>query len=149
MQVNQDKKMNLVYVAANDYYQAIIDYYGGIFNVLLPSITVGMVPVLKIDGEIVATGSIIGLGLGGQSLQIGFMAPSDTDWAFTNKPLTAGSRYAIPITTQKTSLAELERLSEEAKSNIDPNLADDDLISDDMIDTGLYLTGMLYFGSVD
>ena len=143
------KKMNLVYVAANDGYQAIIDYYGGIFKVPFPSLMVGMVPVLKIDGKTIVTGSIIGLGLSGQSLHIGFMAPGATDWSFTTKPLTSGSRYAIPITTQKTSLAELKRLSDKASSNIDPNLADDDLISDDMIDTGLYLTGMLYFGSVD
>ena len=108
-----DKRLSLVYVPATDRDQQILDYYGGIYNVLFPSLLVHMKPVLQIDGETVATGNSVGLGVTGQYLHIGFLKPGDTEYEFTSKRLTAGNRYNICTTTQKTSLARLNELSNE------------------------------------
>jgi len=145
------KRVSLVYVPDTDYDQRVINYYGGtIYNVPFPNLLVNMRPVLQIDGETVITGTNIGLGLGGQSVQIGFLRPPYSTWEFTNKPLLAGNRYNISITTQRTSLDELKRLSEEAQIVADASgLSDTDQITKDMIDESLRLSGMLYFGASD
>ena len=143
------KRVSVVYVSATAGDQAIIDYYGGIYNVPLPSLLVQMCPVLQIDGKTVATGTSIGLGLSNQSVQIGFLRPGTAgEWEFTNKPLTAGSRYNVFITTQKTALHELKRLSGEM-INETIGLSEDDMATQDVIDNSLYASNMLYFGMVD
>jgi hypothetical protein len=89
-------RMSVIYVPATTGDQAILDYFGGIYNVPFPSLTVQMKPVLQIDGETVVTGTSTGLGLSNQSVQIGFLRPGTTgEWEFTNKPLTAGNRYNV------------------------------------------------------
>ena len=153
------KRVSVVYVPATDYDQFVLDYYGGIYNVPFPSLLVQMKPVLQIDGETVATGTIIGLGLSNQSVRVGFLRPGIYDplnpvWEETNKPLLSGNRYNISITTQKTSLYELKRLSEELENEMtellegDPAL-ENTLASDNAIDNSLYVSGMLYFSTVD
>jgi hypothetical protein len=142
-------RMSVIYVPATTGDQAILDYFGGIYNVPFPSLTVQMKPVLQIDGETVVTGTSTGLGLSNQSVQIGFLRPGTTgEWEFTNKPLTAGNRYNVYTTTQKTSLAELKRLGEELKSEV-IGIPGDTPMTDDMIDNSLYLSGMFYFSMVD
>jgi len=150
------KRVSIVYVPATAGDQAIIDWYGSIYDVPLPSLTVQMRPELQIDGETVASGASIGLGLYGRYAKIGFLRPgtydpllpiTDADWEFTNKPLLAGNRYNVSITTQRTSLDEASRLGEKAQEVI-IGLLGDTPMTDDMIDESLRLSGMLYFGSV-
>ena len=142
-------RMSVIYVPATTDDQAILDYFGGIYNVPFPYLTVQMKPVLQIDGETVVTGTSTGLGLSNQSVQIGFLRPGTAgEWEFTNKPLTAGNRYNVYTTTQKTSLAELKRLGEELESEV-IGIPGDTPMTDDMIDNGLYLSGMFYFSMVD
>ena len=150
------KRVSIVYIPADAGSQSILDLYGGIYNVPFPSMLVQMKPALQIDGETVATGTSIGLGLDGQSVQIGFLRPgtydpsipvTDADWEFTNKGLRAGNRHSVSITTQRTSLDELARLSEKFKNDV-IGLPDDMPMTDEMIDKELRLAGMLYFGVV-
>jgi len=145
------KRVSVVYVPATVADQSILDLYGGIYNVPFPSLLVKMKPVLQVDGETVAAGTSTGLGLSDQYVQIGFLRPCTTgEWEFTNKPLTAGNRYNVYITTQRTSLDELGRLSKEALIVAEESgLSGTDQITNDMLDENLRMVGMFYFGSVD
>ena len=147
------KRVSLVYVPATATDQYIINDYGTIYNVPFPNLLVKMRPELQIDGEMVVTGTHIGLGLGGQSVQTGFLRPGTYDplnpvWEFTNKPLLSGNRYNISITTQRTSLVEMNKLAEALEDSAIGMLPNAQM-TDDMIDETLRISGMYYFGLVD
>ncbi|MCK5061892.1 transglutaminase domain-containing protein [Candidatus Parcubacteria bacterium] len=144
------KGFSLVYTAANEYSQAVIDYYG-IYNIPLRYYNVQMRPTLRIDDKIVAEGASIGLGLRGQYLKVGFLRPGASgEWEYTNKSLLAGSVYGMPTTTQKTSLNEVLRLAEALNEKVlASGLSDDDETTNDMKAEALHMKGSLYFALVD
>jgi len=142
-----NRSVSLHYDPATPGDRAIIEYYGGIFNVPLPSLTVQMVPVVSVDGVIVATGSATGLGLSNQAVKVGFLRAGWITWEWSNKPLGSGNHYDICVSTH-TSLESVrvyaEKLGAEAIGQ-----SPEDVMTDNQINKSLHFGGLFYFGMVD
>lgn len=142
-----DRSVSLHYEPATPADQFTIDSYGGIFNITLPSLMVQMVPVVSVDGMIVATGSPTGLGLSNQSVQVGFFRVGGTKWEWSNKPLTAGNNYDICVSTYtslETVRAYAEKLGAEAIGH-----SPEEVMTDNQTNKTLHFGGLFYFGMVD
>lgn len=144
------KQMSMFYIPAGENDEALIEEYGGIFEV--PAYQVYMKPVVAVDGEVVMTGSSIGLGKA-TYLTTSFRHPGmDNGWESTVKVVQAGARYDLAVITQLTNMTEIEKLSENLEQDLlDAGFEEDDVIRapDDLIDRGLRLTGMTYFNIID
>ena len=146
-----DKRISIFHDPVNPgYFQEIINRFGGLFDVPVPSDYLKVVPVLQIGDEKIIGTEIIGMGLT-QTIQIGFLRPGG-QWENSTKKITAGSRYGISIATQRTSFEEAMRLSNLfEKKLMDAGYTDSSTepLPDDMMDEMLRLTGMMYFTLLD
>ncbi|MDL1967542.1 MAG: transglutaminase family protein [Deltaproteobacteria bacterium] len=140
------KRISLIYVPATDADQILLDSYGSIFDIPIPS-DMQVKPVLQIEGETVAEGEYTGLGKNDQEISMGFLRPGE-DWETTTKNLIAGTRYNIVIAIQKIEIENLRDLITAFQKETE-GMAEDEIMPDDMIDRSLYLCGLLYVGLTD
>lgn len=132
-----EKSVVLSYVPSTDYDEHIINIYGGIFSV--PAFIIRMKPILKIDGEAVAEGSSITLGMQ-QTLNSSFLGPEEEVWDTNNRILTVGATYSLNLDIQRTSL-DLINKRRDLLADFEPN--------QEAAEELLHLTGMAYFTEVN
>jgi hypothetical protein len=140
-----EESISVGYVPATQHDENLIAYYGGIFNV--PAFLVRMKPVLKIDGEIVAEGSSIGLG-SYQTLYSSFSRPESGTWSTNNRSLTVGATYAISLDIQRVPLSLIEKRADSFEAVVN-NYPSEEPATQEMIEETLHLTGLAYFAEVD
>jgi hypothetical protein len=141
-----EKSISISYVPASSYDENLIAYYGGIFNVV-PAYLVYMKPLLKIDGEIVAEGSSVGLG-SSQVLYSSFLGPEEENWSTNSRGLTVGATYSLNLDNQRVSLYLIEKRRDSLEAIVD-NYPSEEPVTQAMIEEALHLTGLAYFAEVD
>jgi hypothetical protein len=135
------RRVTLSYVAATPEDQAVIDSYGGLWST--PAYLIDVKPVLKVDGQVVATGSSLGMGYQ-HDLTLEFRLPGGSTDRVDNR-LSAGGLFAIVLNTQKVP----ERLLAERQGKLQQALdAGADKASDELLGETLFLTGLTYFYEV-
>ncbi|MCL4479383.1 MAG: transglutaminase [Deltaproteobacteria bacterium] len=151
------KRLTLSYVPATSADEAVIESYmptGSSITISslptsLPAYLIKMVPQLMVDGQVVATGSSIGLG-GSETLTMTFTdANQYADTATTN--LTAGEYYGIGIDAGGVSSQTVLNLKN-ALSTIQTRLQSQDftgMTKDDIFGSLLYTTAVSYYAEYD
>jgi hypothetical protein len=132
------KRITLSYIPATPNDEQVMSDAEGILN--FPLYLVQVIPELKIEGQTVATGGIIGMGQE-QTFQISFSRPGgNTDRV--NNSVQAGEYYAVGLNVSKVNFQYLYD-----RVNIwQPDTAED---RDDRLGELLYLTSMFYFARSD
>ena len=138
------KRVTLSYVPATQDDAAIIEEYGGITNV--PAYLVEMKPVLRIEGEAVATGSPVTLGET-QQFVMDFIAPGGERDRVVND-VTVGAYYGVALDLGKVPSRLIENHHAELKTwskllNVS-NYTDDRVLGE-----MLYTTALAYFFELD
>ncbi len=134
------KSVTVSYVPATPTDQAIIDAYGGIFNV--PAYLVRMKPQLKVEGVMMAEGQGVTLG-SYQILRSSFLRPLGTAYESNDKYVTTGADYAVMLDYQRIPSnllkARGERL-EKLKGLSNPQA---------IVEEALHVTGLAYYIQAD
>jgi hypothetical protein len=151
------KRLTLSYAPATSADEAVIESYiptGSSITISslptsLPAYLIIMVPEILVDGQVVTTGSPIGLG-SPETLTITFTdADQYSDTATTN--LTAGEYYGIGIDSGGVSSQTIINLKTKI-SNIQSRLQAQDftgMTKDDILGNLLYTTAILYYAEYD
>jgi hypothetical protein len=113
--------------------------------VSLPAYLINLKPELRIDGEIVATGTTVGMGYE-ETFEMVFTAPGFATDIVSNQ-IDAGAYHAIAINTgkiSKTQMLSLKTKMEQINYNDVVNLTRDNLLGD-----LLYATALMYYAQLD
>ncbi len=150
------KRLTLNYVPATSADESVIESYlptGSSVTISslptsLPAYLINMVPQLLIDGQVVATGSAIGLG-GPETLTITFTDANQYSDTVT-KNLIAGEYYGIGIDAGGVSAQTMSNLQTQL-SNIQTRLQAQDfsgMTKDDVLGSLLYNTAISYYSDM-
>ena len=139
------KSLTLSYVPATPYDEWLIEYYGGIFNVL--AYLVHMKPQLKVEGSIVAEGDGVTLGTY-QVFRSNFLRPLGTYWDTNDKQVTTGADYSVSLDQQRISLDLVKKRVDYLKGLIE-GLPPTDPATQEMVEEALHITGLSYFAQCD
>jgi transglutaminase-like putative cysteine protease len=91
------KRITLSYIPASSVDEALVNQYGGLFNV--PAYLINVKPIIKVNGVAVAAGKSVGLGYK-QIFNMSFVSPKKSADILTNKVIT-GDYSAIAIQSYK------------------------------------------------
>ncbi len=155
------KKITLSYAPATEADEAIINLYLPEPNedgtpidpselpTTLPAYIINVIPELRVDGEVIAKGTVVGLGVT-ESFRMTFSAPNEPPDVLSSV-ITAGEYYAIAIDTGRISEAQMTELKsklEDTKAKLE---AQDftGLTKDDIVGDLLYTTVLSYFAEFD
>ena len=138
------KRVTLSYAPATAADAEKIDSYGGIFNV--PAYLVKMKPLIKIEGEIAASGVGMGLGLD-QVFKMKFVSPVYGVELITNNVMV-GAYYGIGFNTGKISKELISQRRAKLES-VKDTFSDLTIYTDDYLGELLYVTAIAYFYEVD
>lgn len=127
------KRITVSYDPATPADKAIIDNYAAQYATTIPAYLIQLIPVLRIDNAIIATGPPIGMG-GEQSLSISISTPRDSNTVTHN--LLAGDCTAIGLNPSKISLDVMQ-------NRIDKN------DYSEPVGEMLHQTALSYWGEVD
>jgi hypothetical protein len=115
----------------------------------LPAYLINVKPELRIDGEVVATGTVVGLGTK-ESFRMGFSGPSQSP-DVVSSIITAGEYYGIGIDTGRISEGHLQAVKTKLEAT-KAKLESGDytgLTKDDILGDLLYTTALSYFVELD
>ncbi len=148
------KRVTLTYFAASDADKATLASYARLEDV--PAYLVEVVPVLRVDGKRVATGSSVGLGTT-QYFYRDFIDPTLGTQRLSNT-VTAGGTYAMAVNLHIIPPSELHNRFARYKTNLrlikdaitSPDIASRlDIVPDDIFGEFLYLVAASYFTNMD
>ena len=138
------KKITLSWIPASEEDAAIINQYGGIFNV--PAYLVQMKPQLKIDGKVEAEGKAVNLGYR-QQFTMSFKSAGQQAETIEN-PVTVGSFYCVGLDYQSISTVDLTEIAERIRS-LQPTLSENNIYSDEGMGEILHGVAKAYFMQLD
>lgn len=138
------RRITLSWTPATQEDQAVVDQYGQLYQT--PAYLVEVIPELRIDGQVVATGQPVGMAYQ-QKFTMRFISARGEEDRVDNQ-LTAGAYYAVGLDLQSVSSAtlqqRLERINQASASFTELNI-----ISDEGVGEMLYTTALAYFAQVD
>lgn len=138
------KRITLSWAPATSEDEAVIKHYGGLFNT--PAYLVKVIPQLKIDGQVAASGQPVGLGYR-QEFTISVKEPGMPEDRVVNS-VTTGSFYAVGLNYQQISPLELSGIAERLEA-LAPTLTGDNIYSDEGIGEILNGVAKAYFAQLD
>lgn len=138
------KKITLSWAPASSEDENIIKEYGGLFNT--PAYLVQVKAELKIDGQVMGSGSPVGLGYK-QNFTITMGSAGVTEEKVVN-PVKAGAFYAVGLDFQKVESAELLKIANKIKQ-IQPSVTEQNIYTDEVLGEILNGAAKAYFGQVD
>lgn len=136
------KKVTLSYEPATKADEDIIKRYGDVFSV--PAYLVKMVPVLKIDGNVVARGNEIGLGYR-QQFEIGIKSTGQ-EKEIINNDVIAGSFYNVGFDYQIVAEDELQTIANKLR---DSEYTKENVYTDEKMGEILNFVAKSYFAEMD
>ncbi len=144
------ERLTVFYVAASAADQGLLDAAGGVYRVD-PAYQVNVKPQLRVGGSVVGTGSAASLG-DSQPITVTIVTPildgQGNPWVVSYAPqrLRAGASYALPLSLEGVSVAELQRHLRILEENRNAGLAD---TSESVLGESLYLIGLSYYNQAD
>lgn len=137
------KRVVLEYRPATEADGERIRQVGGIFRAAADQVQ--MVPVLKIDGQVMAEGEAVYLG-SSENMRMDVFS-GNTSYSSDNR-VTAGSVYQFSLDTQSITPAELEKARLDAEA-VKDRVDTDTVYSDEYLGALLKYAGTMYFAQID
>lgn len=137
------KRVVLEYRPATEEDGERIRQAGGIFRAAADQVQ--MVPVLKIDGQVMAEGEAVYLG-SSENMRMDVFS-GNTSYSSDNR-VTAGSVYQFSLDTQSITPAELEKARLDAEA-VKDRVDTDTVYSDEYLGALLKYAGTMYFAQID
>lgn len=138
-----NKRVTVAYVPATSEDAEIIDAYHGLLNG--PTYAAALIPVLRVDGRVVARGhQAVSTGYT-QRFRIVYRMPGYAPEAVEN-PLDVGSLSAVSIDVGRKSVAQLKRRAEAVNTD---GATTDNLLTDARFGEMLSILGDVYFARND
>lgn len=138
------KKITLSWVPATVEDENVLSQYGGIFNT--PPYLVQMIPQLKIDGQLAASGNPVGLGYK-QEFTLTLGSPGMPEENIVN-PVFAGAIYCIGIDLGSISVNEINKIAGNLE-NLKTVVNESNIYSDEGMGEILDAVVKGYFGQLD
>lgn len=140
------KRITIAYAPATAEDEAIIEKYGGLFNV--PAYLVKLKPGLYVDGEVVAWGNPVAAGATQRyNINIKDIAKSHNDENESNI-ITAGGMYTVSIDYGTISTDELKKLSENIKE-LESYISEENIYTESAMGELLDSVSKAYFSQLD
>lgn len=138
------KKITLSWIPATSEDENVINQYGGIFKT--PAYLVKMTPQLKIDGQLIASGSPISLGYR-QNFIIS-IKPAGRYEEIVENPVTVGGFYCLGLDYQSIAPAELTEISNRLKQ-YETTANESNVYTDEILGEMLNAVAKAYFAELD
>ncbi|MFX4260918.1 transglutaminase domain-containing protein [Pelotomaculum propionicicum] len=138
------KKITLSWVPATVEDENVLNHYGGIFNT--PPYLLQMIPQLKIDGQIAASGNPVSLGYR-QEFTLTLGSPGMPEEKVVN-PVFAGALYCIGLDLGSISVDEINKIASNLE-NLKAVVNESNIYSEEGMGEILDAVVKGYFGQVD